>query len=131
MWESAAGPEKIDCAPAVTNTGSPSLKLAAMAFRNAYDARVLSVLDFNYEIPIHSSYYPSFKVAAKRRLQKSYPEFSRALTQAFQNRAASNVWGILIEQDGQPMVVVQNLGCKVRNNTFRRLLRVDMNASYP
>ncbi len=102
-----------------------------MAFRNAYDTRVLSILDFDYVIPIHSSYHPSCKVAAKRRLQKSYPDFSRALTQAFQNRAASNVWGILIEQDGQPMVVVQNLGCKVRNNAFRRLLRVNMSASYP
>jgi hypothetical protein len=111
--------------------GSPILKQAAMAFRNAYDARVLSILDFDYSIPIHSSYHPCFKNAAKKRLQKSYPEFNRALTQAFMNRAASNVWGILIEQDGQPMVVVQNLGCRVRNNAFRRLLRVNMNASYP
>lgn len=102
-----------------------------MAFSSTYDARVLSVLDFDYVIPVHSAYHPSFKVAAKKRLQKSYPKFSRALTQAFQNRAASNVWGIMIEEDGQPMIVVQNLACKVRNNSFRRLLRVNMNGSYP
>jgi hypothetical protein len=102
-----------------------------MAFSNAYDARVLSVRDFDYVIPVHSAYHPTFKNAAKRRLMKNYPEFTQAIAQAFSNRAASNVWGILIEENGQPMVVVQNLGCKVRNNTFRRLLRVNVNASYP
>ena len=102
-----------------------------MSFRNAYDTRVVSVLDFDYVIPVHSAYHPTFKNAARKRLQKSYPEFSRALTQAFNNRAASNVWGIMIEGNGQPMVVVQNLACKVRNDAFRRLLRVNINGSYP
>lgn len=102
-----------------------------MSFRNAYDARVLSVLDFDYVIPVHAAYHPVFKNAAKKRLQKSYPEHARALTQAFSNRAVSNVWGVMIEENGQPMIVIQNLACKVRNNTFRRLLRVNVNASYP
>lgn len=102
-----------------------------MSFRNAYDARVLSVLDFDYAIPVHSAYHPTFKNAARKRLQKTYPEFTRALAQAFNNRAASNVWAIMIETNGQPMIVIQNLACKVRNNTFRRLLRVNINASYP
>lgn len=102
-----------------------------MSFRNSYDARVLSVLDFNYAIPVHSAYYPTFKTAAKKRLLKSYPQFTRALTQAFNNRAASNAWGIVIEENGQPMIVLQNLACKVRNESFRRLLRINMSASYP
>jgi hypothetical protein len=102
-----------------------------MAFSTAYDARVVSVLDYDCELPVHSSFHPVFKTAAKRRLQKAYPDYARALTQAFNNRAAARTWGILIEADGQPMCVVQNLACVVRNPSYRRVLRVNINDTYP
>lgn len=102
-----------------------------MAFNNAYDARVQSVLDFDYVIPVHSSYHPIFKAAAKRRLLRSYPHYSHAITQAFSNRAMKQVWGILIEKDGQPMCVFQNLACVVANQSYRRVLRVNLDESYP
>jgi hypothetical protein len=102
-----------------------------MAFSTAYDARVVSVRDFDYVIPVHSSFHPAFKSAAKLRIQKMFPNFRKAIGQAFANRAASRVWGILIEDAGQPVCVVQNLACVVRNQSYRRLLRVDLNNHYP
>jgi hypothetical protein len=102
-----------------------------MAFSTAYDTRVHSILDFDYVMPVHSAFHPVFKNAAKRRLQASYPNYSRAIAQAFQNRASSRVWGILIEENGQPMCVVRNLGCHVSNQRFRRVLKVNLNAHYP
>jgi hypothetical protein len=102
-----------------------------MAFNNAYDARVQSVLDFDYVMPVHSSYHPIFKAAAKRRLIRSFPDYAQAITQAFSNRAFKQVWGILIEQDGQPMCVIQNLACVVKNQSYRRVLRVNLDESYP
>lgn len=102
-----------------------------MSFRSAYDARVVSVRDFDYAIPVHSSFHPLFKAAAKRRITKSFPAYAKALKQAFANRAATSAWGILIEEDGQPMCVVQNLACAVRNNSYRRVLKINVNDRYP
>ncbi len=102
-----------------------------MAFSSAYDARVVSVRDFDYIIPIHSTFHPAFKSAAKLRIQKMFPNIRKAIGQAFANRAASRVWGILIEDAGQPVCVVQNLACVVRNQSYRRLLRIDLNNHYP
>lgn len=102
-----------------------------MAFRNSYDARVVSVRDFDYVIPVHSSYHPAFKTAAKKRITQNFPHLQKALKQAFENRAFKSVWGILIEDDGQPVCVVQNLACVVKNQSYRRLLRVNLNDSYP
>ena len=102
-----------------------------MAFRNSYDARVVSVRDFDYVIPVHSSYHPAFKAAAKKRITKMFPHLQKALKQAFDNRAAKSAWGILIEDDGQPVCVVQNLSCVVKNQSYRRVLRVNLNDTYP
>ena len=102
-----------------------------MSFRSAYDARVVSVRDFDYVLPVHSAFHPLFKTAAKHRLQKSYPTYANAIKQAFSNRAANGVWGILIEEDGQPMCVVQNLACAVRNMSYRRVLKINVNDHYP
>jgi hypothetical protein len=102
-----------------------------MAFRSSYDAHVVSVRDFDYVIPVHSSYHPAFKAAAKKRITKMYPHLRKALKQAFDNRAAKSAWGILIEDDGQPVCVVQNLACVVKNQSYRRLLRVNLNDTYP
>lgn len=102
-----------------------------MAFRSSYDARVVSVRDFDYVIPVHSSYHPAFKAAAKQRITKMFPHLKKALKQAFENRAAKSSWGILIEDAGQPVCVVQNLACVVKNQSYRRLLRVNLNDHYP
>lgn len=102
-----------------------------MSFRNNYDARVISVLDFNYELPVHSVFHPVCKAAAKRRLIKMFPNYVKPLNQAFANRAAARVWGILIMDGGQPMCVVQNLACAVRDKSYRRVLRINVDAHYP
>ena len=102
-----------------------------MAFRNAYDARVVSVRDFDYVIPVHSSYHPAFKTAAKKRITQMFPHLKKAIKQAFDNRAAKSAWGILIEDAGQPVCVIQNLSCVVKNQSYRRVLRVNINDSYP
>lgn len=102
-----------------------------MSFRNAYDARVVSVRDFDYVIPVHSSFHPAFKTAAKLRITKMYPHLQKALKQAFNNRAAKSAWGILIEDGGQPVCVIQNLACVVRNQSYRRVLRINLNDNYP
>jgi hypothetical protein len=102
-----------------------------MSFHDRFDVQVVSVRDFDYPIPVHSVFHPCLKTAAKRRLQKTFPGYAKALQQAFSNRAANNVWGILIEDGGQPMCVVQNLACGVPNSSYRRFLRVNVSASYP
>jgi NAD-dependent oxidoreductase involved in siderophore biosynthesis len=102
-----------------------------MAFSTLYNARVQSILDFNYELTIDSSFYPLFKNAARKRLQNTFPNAARAIQQAFRNRAVTRVWGIVIENEGQPLYVVQNLACKVTNQSYRRVLRINMNDHYP
>ena len=102
-----------------------------MAFRNAYDARVVSVCDFDYVIPVHSSFHPAFKAAAKKRITQMFPHLQKAIKQAFDNRAAKSAWGILIEDAGQPVCVIQNLSCVVKNQSYRRVLRLNLNDSYP
>ena len=102
-----------------------------MSFRSAYDARVVSVRDFDYVLPVHTSYHPLFKAAAKRRITKAFPTYAKAIKQAFANKAATSAWGILIEEDGQPMCVVQNLACAVRNHSYRRVLKINVNEHYP
>lgn len=98
-----------------------------MAFANLYGARVQSVQDLSYPIPVHTSFYPAFKTAAKKRIIKEWPAYSKIIKQAFKNSAADRTWGILLEKDGQPLLVIQNLSCIVRNSTFRRVLRINLN----
>lgn len=98
-----------------------------MAFANLYSAHVQSVLDLSYPISVDSSFYPTFKKAAKQRILKQWPQYDRALKQAFSNRASNSSWGIVLEENGQPMLVIQNLACRVRNSNFRRLLRINLN----
>lgn len=98
-----------------------------MAFANLYGARVQSVQDLSYPIPVHTTFYPAFKTAAKKRIVKEWPIYSAVIKQAFKNSASDRVWGILLEKDGQPLLVIQNLSCIVRNSTFRRVLRINLN----
>ena len=98
-----------------------------MAFANLYGARVQSVQDLSYPIPVHTTYFPAFKNAAKKRILKEWPTYGTVIKQAFKNSAADRTWGILLEKDGQPLLVIQNLGCVVRNNNFRRVLRINLN----
>ncbi len=102
-----------------------------MIFRNMYDARVVSVQDYDVVLPVHSVYHPVCKTAARRRLIKAYPEYKKAIAQAFDNKAFKSSWGILIEDAGQPVCVFQNLSCVVKNMSFRRLLRINVNDTYP
>ena len=96
-----------------------------------YDARVVSVQDYDVVLPVHSVYHPVCKTAARRRLIKAYPEYKKAIAKAFDNKAYKSSWGILIEDAGQPVCVFQNLSCVVKNMSFRRLLRINVNETYP
>ena len=102
-----------------------------MIFRNQYDARVVSVQDYDVVLPVHSVYHPVCKTAARRRLIKAYPAYKKAIAQAFDNKAYKSSWGIVIEDAGQPVCVFQNLSCVVKNMSFRRLLRINVNDTYP
>ena len=105
--------------------------LSNMSFRNTYNSRVVSVLDFNYELPVHSAFHPICKSAAKSRLMKAYPKYAKAIAQAFQNKASSRVWAFMIMDGDQHMCVVQNLSYNVRNADYRRVLRIDVDKNYP
>ena len=102
-----------------------------MLFRNNYDARVVSVRDFDVVLTVNAAYHPLFKVAARRRLIRSYPQYSQALRQAFDNKGFKSSWGIVVQDAGQPVLVLQNLACDVKNTSFRRLLRINVNETYP
>ena len=102
-----------------------------MHFRNNYDARVVSVRDFDVILMVNSVYHPAFKVAARRRLIRSYPQYAQALKQAFNNKGFKSSWGIVIQDAGQPVLVLQNLACDVKNTSLRRLLRINVNDTYP
>lgn len=102
-----------------------------MIFRNNYDARVVSVRDFDTVLTVSAVYHPCFKVAARRRLIHSYPQYAQALKQAFDNKGYKSSWGIVVQDAGQPVLVLQNLACDVKNSSFRRLLRINVNDTYP
>jgi hypothetical protein len=102
-----------------------------MIFRNNYDARVVSVRDFDTVLTVSSVYHPLCKVAARRRLIRSYPQYAQALKQAFDNKGFKSSWGIVIQDAGQPVIVLQNLACDVKNSSFRRMLRINVDDTYP
>lgn len=69
---------------------------------------------------------PQFADAAQQRIMKANSSYAAAIDHAFKTAAMQRVWGILLECDGQPMFVAQNLACRVRNSTFRRILKIDI-----
>lgn len=88
--------------------------------------RVISVQDLSYVPSPSNAYHPLFKAAALKRLSTAYPNLAVHLAAAFSRKGHRTSWGIVIEKDNQPLLVVQNLGCVVRNNSFRRVLRIDL-----
>lgn len=91
------------------------------------NSRVVSVLDLDYELPIHSFYTPALRKGAVKRLIRSYPEYAECIRQALLQRNAGHVWAVVLEKDNMPVLVLRNLACNVTRSTFRRVLRVDLN----
>ena len=94
---------------------------------NRLCGRVVSVQDLSYVPSPVNAYHPLFKAAALKRLSTAYPNLAVPLAAAFSRKAHRTSWGIVIEKDNQPLLVVQNLGRVVRNDSFRRVLRIDVN----
>ncbi len=94
---------------------------------NSMCGRVVSVQDLPYALSPSSAYHPLCKAAALKRLSSQYPNLAIPLTTAFHRKAHRSSWGIVIEKDRQPLLVVQNLARVVRNDSFRRVLRIDLN----
>jgi hypothetical protein len=90
-------------------------------------SRVVSVNDLPYNLHATNAYHPLCKDAALRRLSSAYPALASPLSSAFGRQAHRSSWGIVIERSGTPLLVLQNIGLSVRNNAFRRVLRVDVN----
>jgi len=89
--------------------------------------RVISVQDIPYALSPSSAYHPLCKTAALKRLSAHYPNLAAPLAAAFSRKAHRSSWGIVLEKDGQPLLVVQNLARVVRNDSFRRVLRINLN----
>ncbi len=94
---------------------------------NSVCGRVVSVQDLPYALSPSSAYHPLCKAAALKRLSTHYPNLAVPLAAAFGRKAHRSSWGIVLEKDNQPLLVVQNLARVVRNDSFRRVLRIDLN----
>ena len=94
---------------------------------NSACGRVVSVQDLSYSLSPVNAYHPLFREAALKRLSAAYPNLAVPLAAAFRRKAHESSWGIVIEKDNEPLLVVQNLGRVVRNDSFRRVLRIDVN----
>jgi hypothetical protein len=86
----------------------------------------ISYTDLPYELPdTNAVYHSAFRRASAERIinQVSGP-VATALRRAFAVNGSKTAWAIVIENDGQPMYVVQNMKYTLTLETQRRVLRV-------
>ena len=89
-------------------------------------SRVVSVRDIDYMINTDSCYIPCMTKAAIKRLGLAYPQYASEIGYALGSRASRSVWGVIIEHNNQPVLVLRNLMCHVSASTFRRVYRVQI-----
>jgi len=86
---------------------------------------VLSIRDIPYQFQTDTVYHSCTTKASAQRLVNSTPSWvSRAIRYAMQQPAAKRVWAIIVEQDEQPMFVLQNTQYSLVPLAYRRVLRV-------
>jgi len=89
--------------------------------------RVQSVRDVHYPIVCDAIYHPAFLRAAMWRISRNVSSsFGAYITNAMMNRAASTVYAIVLEYNGQPMYTIQNIANSKITTAFRRILRVQI-----
>jgi hypothetical protein len=93
--------------------------------------QTISYTELPYEITTDAVYHSSFRPAASARLtnQLSGP-VATAVRHALSVNASRQVWAIVIENDGQPMYVVQNMKYTLTPDNHRRVLRVRLPDPY-
>jgi hypothetical protein len=112
--------------------------MPSLAFRRALEraTRVVSIRDLPYPISPPTCYHPAFLKGAIKRLtddrrythMNARPHLLAAIRHVLSHPAAKRTWGVLVERDGEPIFVAQNLGCDGTSLTFRRFLRVNLSA---
>jgi len=87
--------------------------------------QLLPYTELPYPIETNGVYHSSFRRAASERLGNtvSGPAAS-ALQRALSVPNSKRAWAIVIENDGQPMYVVQNMKHSFQAEDQRRVLRV-------
>jgi len=92
---------------------------------------VLSIRDIPYQFQTDTVYHSCTTKASAQRLLNSTPSWiSRAIHHAMQQPAAKRVWAIIVEQDDQPMFVLQNTQYSLVPLAYRRVLRVRVRDEY-
>lgn len=102
----------------------------ALQQRLVSQPRVVSVRDLDYQVIPQISYHPAFSYAASERLVKQFPNLAEEIRYAFEFNAMKNAWGIVIENNGAPLFVAQNVSRVVNSPVFRRVLRIQLNGNH-
>jgi len=85
----------------------------------------LSYADLPYDIQTDAVYHTSFRRAASDRIVNQLTgEVASGVRHALAVNGSRGVWAIVIENDGQPMYVVQNMKYTLQEPSQRRVLRV-------
>ena len=85
----------------------------------------ISYTDLPYDIQTNAVYHTSFRRAASDRLANELTgEVASGVRHALAVNGSRGVWAIVVENDGQPMYVVQNMRYTLQPHHQRRILRV-------
>jgi len=93
-------------------------------------SHVLPIIDIPYDLNADSIYNSAFCNAASKRLsQQTSADISEALRSALATQASKHVWAIVIEQNQEPVYVLQNTRFTQIPYIYRRVLRVCLPAA--
>jgi len=94
--------------------------------------QTLSVAELPYLLPeTNAVYHAACRRAASARLSNQLAEpLASAMRRALAVNGSKTVWAIVIENDGQPMYVVQNLKYTLQEESQRRIFRVRLPLAY-
>ena len=99
----------------------------ATTFYTYQMSAVLSIRDIDYELTPNACYHSMFRQAATERILKQCrggPVLQGRIRNAMEQFRAKTVWAVVIEENNEPVYVIQNLAYTNVAPAFRRVLRV-------
>lgn len=94
--------------------------------------RVRSIHDIPYEIKPNTAFHPALREGAIERIRTKSPikEIGERLSEALEYYVSDTVWAVIIEDQGRPLYVAQNLALSRTTLPYRRVLCVQLNDTY-
>jgi hypothetical protein len=89
--------------------------------------RVRSVRDIPYEIKPDTSYHPALIDSAIQRIRQT--KIGERLSEALGYCVSDKVWAVIVEDEGRPLYIAQNLAHSKTAVHYRRVLCVPFNGT--